>query len=91
MWAITKFCPTNKANERRGDLRRLRLKTERTIHAHAPTLAARGELHFNELLILVCCACNNNRLDEYLCPLFEVQRREEEQEEEEERNAVEIL
>lgn len=31
-------------------------------------------------------ACNNNRLDEYLCLLFEVQRREEE-----EGNAVEIL
>lgn len=66
----------------------LRLKTERTIHAHAPTLPARGELHFNELLILVCGACNNNRLDEYLCPLFEVQRREEE---EDGRKAVEIL
>lgn len=24
------------------------------LHSHAPTLAARGELHFNELLILVC-------------------------------------
>lgn len=55
----------------------MRLKTEITVHAHAhaPTLAARGELHFNELLILVCSACNNNRLDEYLCPLFEVQRK----------------
>lgn len=65
-----------------------RLKIEKTIHAHAPTLAARGELHFNEVLILVCSACNNNRLDEYLCPLFEVQRHEEE---EDGRNAVEIL
>ncbi len=29
------------------------MKGER-LHSHAPTLAARGELHFNELLILVC-------------------------------------
>lgn len=29
------------------------MKGER-LHSHAPTQAARGELHFNELLILVC-------------------------------------
>lgn len=29
------------------------MKGER-LHSHAPALAARGELHFNELLILVC-------------------------------------
>ncbi len=29
------------------------MKGER-LHSHAATLAARGELHFNELLILVC-------------------------------------
>lgn len=29
------------------------MKGER-LHSHVPTLAARGELHFNELLILVC-------------------------------------
>lgn len=29
------------------------MKRER-LHSHARTLAARGELHFNELLILVC-------------------------------------
>lgn len=52
------------------------MKRERP-HSHAPTPTARGELHFNELLILVCRASNNNRLDEYLCSLFEVQRREE--------------
>lgn len=34
-------------------LRPMRLNTE-SLHSHAPTLAARGELHFNELLILVC-------------------------------------
>lgn len=33
----------------------MRMKGER-LHSHAPTLAARGELHFNELLILVCAA-----------------------------------
>lgn len=40
------------------------MKWERP-HSHAPTLTARGELHFNELLILVWGASNNNRLDEY--------------------------
>ena len=53
------------------------MKGER-LHSHAPTQAARGELHFNELLILVR-ASNNNRLDEYLWSLFEVQRHEDEQ------------
>jgi len=54
------------------------MKGERP-HSHAPTLTARGELHFNELLILVCGVSNNNRLDEYLCSLFEVQRHEGEE------------
>lgn len=47
------------------------------LHSHALTLAARGELHFNELLILVLRGSNNNRLDEYLCSLFEVQETQE--------------
>lgn len=43
------------------------------IYSHAETQAARGELHFNELLILVR-ASDNNIPDEYLCPLFEVEQ-----------------
>jgi hypothetical protein len=44
------------------------------LHSHAPTLAARGQLHFNELLILVWRGRNNNRLDAHLCKSIGIHR-----------------